>query len=210
MMNDPTSEFIPTRSSLLSRLKDWEDAQGWREFFDTYWKLIYNAATRAGLTDAEAQDVVQDTILSVAKKIGSFKYDPARGSFKGWLLQLTTWRTLNQLKKRQPGNAVETPNTDETPLTALEERIADPAGADIAAYWDREWQNNLVDAAIERVKVKASPKDYEIFHLHVVKKLSAAKVAAALNINLGRVYLAKHRVASLVKKEARRLEKEMV
>jgi len=32
-------EFIPTRSSLLSRLKRWDDQEGWRDFFDTYWKV---------------------------------------------------------------------------------------------------------------------------------------------------------------------------
>src|SRR6516165_2544113 len=91
-----------TRWSLLARLKNWEDQQSWREFFDMYWRLIYTVAIRSGLTDAEAQDVVQDTILSVAKKIDDFKCDRAAGSFKAWLLQLTRWRILNQLKKRLP------------------------------------------------------------------------------------------------------------
>jgi hypothetical protein len=47
--------FIPTRSTLLSRLKDPGDDQGWRRFFDTYWKLIYGFALKAGLTETEAQ-----------------------------------------------------------------------------------------------------------------------------------------------------------
>src|SRR5689334_22221633 len=98
-MPDDPREFIPTRSTLLSRLKDWDDHASWKDFFDTYWKLIYATAIKSGLSDAEAQDVVQDTVVSVAKKMQEFKYDPALGSFKGWLLQLTRWRILNQLKK---------------------------------------------------------------------------------------------------------------
>ncbi len=90
------------------------------------------------------------------------------------------------------------------------ERIPDPASLELAAYWDREWQKSLVDAAIERVKEKANPKEYEIFHLHVVRELPAAKVAATLNVNVARVYLAKHRVSALVKKEVKRLEKRMI
>ncbi len=210
MTNDPTRELIPTRSSLLSRLKDWEDAQGWREFFDTYWKLIYNTAIRAGLSDAEAQDVVQDTILSVAKKMRDFKYDAAQGSFKGWLLQLTRWRILNQFKKRSPGQPFDASVSDGTSLISIVENLADPASVDMTDYWEQEWQRNLVDAAIQKTKEKTSPKQYEIFHLHVVKKLPAAEVAATLNVNLARVYLAKHRVSALVKKEVRRLEKEMI
>jgi len=59
-------ELIPTRRSLLSRLKDWDDQESWKDFFDTYWKLVYGVAIKAGLSDQEAQDVVQETVLSVA------------------------------------------------------------------------------------------------------------------------------------------------
>jgi len=71
--------FLPTRRSLLSRIRDWDDQESWRRFFDTYWRLIYNTAVKAGLSDAEAQDVVQETILTVAKKIKEFHYDPTVG-----------------------------------------------------------------------------------------------------------------------------------
>src|SRR5438105_2439540 len=98
-MND-TDELIPTRESLLSRLKDLDDAASWREFFDLYWKLIYNTARRAGLNDSEAEDVVQETLITISKKIGEFRYDPHRGSFKSWLLNTTKWRIQDQFRKR--------------------------------------------------------------------------------------------------------------
>src|SRR5437773_1397624 len=90
-MND-VDELIPTRQSLLSRLKDWNDQESWRDFFETYSWLIYKTAIRAGLTEAEAQDVVQETVLSVSKSMPGFEYDASKGSFKSWLLQLTRWR----------------------------------------------------------------------------------------------------------------------
>src|SRR5947207_466930 len=65
----PRIEIIATRSSLIKRLKNWDDRASWKDFFDTYWKLIYGVARAAGLNDAEAQDVVQETIICVAKKI---------------------------------------------------------------------------------------------------------------------------------------------
>jgi DNA-directed RNA polymerase specialized sigma24 family protein len=103
-VSESVQDSQATRWSLLARLKNWEDQQSWCEFFDMYWRLIYSVAIKAGLTDAEAQYVVQDTVLSVAKKINDFKCDPASGSFKAWLLKLTRWRILNQLKKRMPNN----------------------------------------------------------------------------------------------------------
>ena len=90
--------LIATRRSLVDRLVNWDDQKRWQEFFDTYWKLIYSAARKSGLTDAEAQEVVQETVITVAKKIDKLKYDPAIGSFKGWLLQITRWRIADQLK----------------------------------------------------------------------------------------------------------------
>jgi hypothetical protein len=42
-------------------------------------------SVKAGLSDAEAQDVVQDTILTIAKALPEFEYGPARESSKSWL-----------------------------------------------------------------------------------------------------------------------------
>src|ERR1700704_35998 len=75
------TELLPTRYSLLSRLQNWEDQESWRVFFDTYWRLIYSVALKSGLTQTEAEEVVQETVICVAKDIQKFKRDPQRGSF---------------------------------------------------------------------------------------------------------------------------------
>ena len=95
------NELIPTRQSLLSRLKDWNDQESWKLFFDTYWRLIYNTAIGAGLTGAEAQDVVQETVVSVLKSMPGFEHHGGAGHFKVWLLRLTRWRIADQLRKRE-------------------------------------------------------------------------------------------------------------
>ena len=78
----PEDDSIATRASLLDRLKDREDQPSWQEFFDCYWELIFRVAKKGGLTDAEAQDVVQETVISVSNKLPGFVYDP-----KGVLVQ---------------------------------------------------------------------------------------------------------------------------
>src|SRR2546427_181978 len=100
-MREPLDPFLPTRQSLLSRLKEWDDHESWRDFFDTYGRLIFGLAVKSGLTHTEAEDVVQETLLVVAKEMPDFKYDPARGSFKGWLLEITRRRIANQVRRRQ-------------------------------------------------------------------------------------------------------------
>src|SRR5438552_5806432 len=121
-------ELIPTRASLINRQKNWQDQTSWQEFFDIYWKLIYAVARKAGLTDAEAQDVVQETMASVAKHMPTFQYDPAIGSFKGWLLKKTRWCIIDQLRKRGPF-AQHRPVSSETSTgTGTADRIVDPNG----------------------------------------------------------------------------------
>src|SRR5688572_29247421 len=99
-MPDKAFDPIPTRHSLLNRLKDWGDQTSWQDFFDTYSQLIYNVAIKAGLSDTEAQEVMQETVIAVARKIPEFQTDPARGSFSAWLMRLTRWRIADQLRKR--------------------------------------------------------------------------------------------------------------
>src|SRR5678809_1306385 len=85
-MPTDTGELIPTRETLLNRLRDLDDQTSWREFFETYWRLIYNVARGAGFGDAAAQDVVQDTLVTLSRHMPEFRYKPGVGSFKSWLL----------------------------------------------------------------------------------------------------------------------------
>lgn len=202
-------DFIPTRRSLLTRLKNWDDQEGWRVFFDTYWKLIYGVAIQAGLTDTEAQDVVQETVITVAKKFKEqkYQYDPKPGSFKGWLLHTTRWRIQDQFRKRKRHGA-EVSKDEETSETPTLERVPDPASFNLDAIWDEEWHKNLTDAAIQRVKRQVEPKAYQMFDLHVLRQWPAETVARKLHTNRPKVYYAKYKVSALIKKEIRRLERK--
>jgi RNA polymerase sigma-70 factor (ECF subfamily) len=202
-------ELLPTRQSLLSRLKDWNDQESWRDFFDAYWRLIYNAAIKAGLTDAEAQDAVQETLISVMKSMPNFHYDARKGSFKGWLLNLTKWRISDQFRKRQRGVEHQRRDSHTSDETATVERVPGPDGPELEAMWDEEWERNLVGAALDRVKKKVDPKHYQVFDLYVLKKWTVSKVAQTLSVNPGLVYLTKHRINNLIKKEIAYLRTKM-
>lgn len=195
------SEVLATRRSLVERLGDWNDRARWQQFFDSYWRLIHGTARKAGLTEAEAQEVVQETLITVAKKIGKLKYDPALGSFKGWLLHITRWRIADQFRKRRPDAAQPSRTDHDEARTRTIDRIADPAGLDLDAVWDDEWRKNVMKGAVARVKRKVDAKQYQIFDCYVFKQWSAQKVAAELRVNIAQVYLVKHRVAALLKKE---------
>src|SRR5207245_5257494 len=74
-----------TRPSLLVRLRDARDELAWSQFVEIYAPLVYGFARKHGLQDADAADVTQDVLRSVAGAAKKLEYDPQRGSFRGWL-----------------------------------------------------------------------------------------------------------------------------
>ena len=197
---------LKTRRTLISRLKNWEDQESWRDFFNTYWKFIYGVAIRFGLSDAEAEDVVQETILTVAKKMPVFEYDPAVCSFKGWLMHVTRLRIIDQLRKRSPAQPFRSDRARSPDDTETLDRIPDPASPALETIWRDEWEKNTVDVAMNRVKQRIKPEHYQIFYLSAVKKVGLQKVAHLLGVSASRVYLVRHRVGKLIKDEIKRLD----
>jgi RNA polymerase sigma-70 factor (ECF subfamily) len=199
-------EFIPTRQSLLERLKDLRDQASWQDFYNAYGRLIYTTACKAGLTEEEAQDAVQETVIAVARNLPGFKYDPAVCSFKSWLLLITRQRIVWQLRLRGKMRRVPQHPAEATTRTAGIDRIPDPASLDLDLFWEREWQNNLLSAALERVKKQVSARQFQIFDLYAVQHWPVHEVTRTLRVSSAQVYLSRHRVGALLRKEVKRLE----
>jgi len=211
-MSQRADDSIPTRQSLLLRLKQRDDTAGWREFFETYWELIYNLARKSGLNDADAQDVVQATVIRVARKIDGFKTDPRHGSFKSWLLGQARWRIGDQFRalKRESqlsggtAKGASDPSVgarDDDTRTDPTNCVVDPAGDQLAAIWNEEWEQHVLRTALERVKARVSVKQFQIFDLHVRQGLSVTETARAVGTSMASVYMAKSRVQRLFKQE---------
>jgi RNA polymerase sigma factor (sigma-70 family) len=207
-MATETDEFVPTRATLLGRLKDWNDQASWQEFFDLYGRLIFSVARKTGLSEAEAQDVLQETVMAAAKALPQFHYDPAVGSFKSWLMQLTRSRINDAWRKKFYVKNGQASPREETLGTTTLEGLPSPAGFDLGRTWDVEWQQGVLEAATTRVKAHADPTHYQMFHLHVVKQIPAREVARRLRVHLMSVYYAKREISKLIRKQVALLEKK--
>ncbi len=204
---DAPDDSLATRASLLSRLRNWEDQAGWREFFDRYWRLIYNVARKAGLADAEAQDIVQETLLSVARKMPGFHYNPALGSFKSWLLLIVRSRITDQWRRRAVRPPLDAgPESEEG--TARLDRIPASGDGNLEQVWQDEWERTLLESALERVKSRVAARQFLVFQMATFQGIPAGTIARTLGINVAQVYLARHRVGSALKTEAARLRRE--
>jgi RNA polymerase sigma-70 factor (ECF subfamily) len=209
MLIEPTTDsYLPTRQSLISRLRDWQDKEGWQEFFETYWRLIYNVARKSGLADAQAQDVVQQTFIYLSRRMPNFRYDPGRGSFKSWLRVVTRSRIGAYRRSEEQGEQFRREPLDGTTSQEAIEALPNPGQESLDTLWQKEWEHHLVDTAMRRIRSKVSSQQLLIFRLATVGELPLRQVACKLGVSLAQVYLARHRVGRLFRKEVQRLRQE--
>lgn len=197
-----------TRVSLLLRLRDLDDTTSWRAFFDRYWRLLYTVSRAAGLDDADAQDVVQESVIAVARQLPRFRYDSAKGTFKRWLLVIVR-RRIADLRRRQYRQAahgeIQLSHAPDLLEVESDESEAQDPSLDLEAVWDRTWEEEVLAAAVESVRATANPKHFQIFDYCVRQEWPASRVAAALQVSLPQVYLARHRLTKAVQAAARQI-----
>src|SRR4030095_7214346 len=174
-MSSPADDSLLTRRTLLSRLRNLDDQESWRTFFNLYWRLLYNVARKSGLDDVSAQEIVQDTVIAVARQMPEFRYDPARGTFRQWLLRITRRRIIDHLRRvyRQPPPADVAPEwLDEGQQHSA--AIIDQSAGAIDAAWDEEWEKATFEAALAQVRAAGNPRHFQAFAYLLLKEWPAA------------------------------------
>lgn len=197
-------QFLPTRQSLLSRLKDWDDQESWYDFFQKYWRFIYAVAIRSGLNDSDAQEVVSKTVIAVSRQMPNFNYDPSKGTFKGFLSKTARFCILDQQRENRQAAKRRADLPPATSGTDPIDTLIDPATV-TPPNWDEEWEWNLLQVAIQNVKARIKPKHFQIYDWYVLKDMPSTEVASKLGITIGQVFLVKHRITELLAKEIQRL-----
>lgn len=205
--DEPSS--LKTRPSLLRRLKSGDDDESWHDFYRIYGKLVRDFAIQAGLTNTEADEVVQETAIAMSRHLPEYRYDPKVCRFKTWLLNQTSWRIKDQFKKRKKETAQSHSLDRGDDETATINRVPDASAVDLDAVFESQWRKNLFDVAMERVKTKFSLKQFQIFDLVVLKQWPVATVAQSLGVSLVNVYVIRHRISSAIKKETRHLKSQL-
>jgi RNA polymerase sigma-70 factor (ECF subfamily) len=191
-----------TRVTLLARIRDGRDSDAWREFVQIYGPVVYRFARNRGLQDADAADLMQDVLRSVARNAHRMEYDPTRGTFRGWLYTVTRnkiYNFLNGQRHRPRG----TGDTD-----AHERLDATPArddGTGPEADWEREYQRRLSGRAMDLVKGEFQPATWQAFWQTAVEGKAAAEVGVGLKMTPGAVYVAKSRVLARLRDEVKKM-----
>ena len=209
--DNPSHSIAATRPSLLRRIADPADAKSWREFYSLYKKLVFNFALRLGLEREDAEEVTQDVFHEVGQNIAKFESNPERGSFRGWLLNLTRWRVTDRVRQRQRDEKRREPRGPE-PLddrTCTIERLPDAAAAKPEEVWEREWEHCVLEDAMKNLAKRVDARHFQVFQLHVAEGWPLGRVAQHLEINSATVYVINYRLKKELKREVVRLKQRL-
>jgi RNA polymerase sigma factor (sigma-70 family) len=197
MREDSKSQTSPT---LLGRLRQSpQDESAWGAFVDRYGPKILGWCRRWNLQEADAQDVTQDVLLKLARKIRDFQYDPTR-SFRAWLKTLTQHAWSNFVEARKRARAVGGLPTEEQHLETL------PARDDLVQQLDAAFAQETLDEAMTRVQLRVKPPTWEAFRLQALEGLSGAETAGRLHMTVTAVFVARSRVQRLLQEEVEKLD----
>jgi RNA polymerase sigma-70 factor (ECF subfamily) len=137
-----------------------------------YAGLVFHLAARS-LDRTAAEEIVQDVFLTVWRRAAVF--DPARGRFRSWLLQIAHRRILNELRSRS-----RRPRLEPDPGGELAATLPDPSPEPSEAAWE-EYRRAVLRAAVEALP----PKQRQALGLAFFHELTHEQVAAALDLRLG-------------------------
>ena len=194
-----------TRSTLIRRIRDLEDALAWEEFVRLYRGYVRKFALLGGLNPHDADDVAQDVLFHVSTGIRHFEHRPHMGAFRAWLRRIVRRRIWHLVRRNaRIATLGDTFEEEDDFFASLPANIQDPA-----AELEIKWRHNLVSLALRRLRRRFDPATLQIFILHVFDGWDAGKVARFHRKSRAAVYLAKHRVMPHLKREIEILHRDL-
>lgn len=193
---------MQTRASLILRIRNPLDAQAWSEFVQLYAPLLHSYAMKNHLQDADAADLAQDTLRLVLRAAPEFIYEPAKGSFRGWLFTIAR----NEIRKFVTRKGSKLRGTGDSEVRELLSEV--PAEEPDEGEWDREYQLNLFHWAARRVQAEFRDASWQAFWRTVVNGERIENVSRDLGISAGAVYIARSRVTARIRQEIETVQGE--
>ena len=189
-----------TSATLLARLRQGAtDQAAWAEFVRRYGRLVYQWCRRWKLSEAEAEEVTQAVLVRLVEKLRSFDYDPAR-SFRAYLKTLTHYAWCDFLEARRR------PDVGSGDSAVLEALASAEARDDLAGRLQREFDQEVLELATERVRLRVEPHTWGAFRLTALEGQSGADAAARLGMKVASLFAAKSKVQRMLQDEVRQIQ----
>lgn len=186
-----------TSLSLLECASRPEDSQSWSRFVGVYSPLLRHWLNRFQIQTSDADDLIQDVLIVVARELPNFEHSQRKGSFRSWLRKIL----INKLRGFWRSANYRPTATGATSLQQQLNELADAASA-TSRLWDKEHDEFVMKRLMDQVRSRFSEQTWEAFRRQAVDGHSARKVADELEMKVNQVYLAKSRVLSALRREA--------
>jgi RNA polymerase sigma factor (sigma-70 family) len=197
----PVDRESDTSMTLLERLQNNPgDPQAWSLFVERYQPRIRAWCLNWGMQDSDADDVAQEVLVKLFAALRKFQYDPAR-SFRAWLKTVTqhAWSDFITARCKDPGH-------NAGPVDTIAESAE--AQSDLERQLEDAFDRELLEAATHRVRKRVKPATWDAFHLTAIEEMSGVDAARKLQIPVAHVFVAKHRIQTMLQKEVRILKNE--
>jgi RNA polymerase sigma-70 factor (ECF subfamily) len=173
---------------LLRRLSDPDDHSAWTSFVARYQPPIWRTARRAGLSEADAEEVVQRTFIAVHRSLAS--YSPQLSRFRTWLGGIVR-RRIHEVLREVRGRP-EAAGLDPDFCPEREPLPEDLPGEPYPPF-EEEAERELDARAWERLKGELRPVHWQVLYELVVRGQSPGEVARKYGLSRGYVYVIKWR-----------------
>ena len=193
------SRLPDTQTSLVLRLKNHADADAWREFSEIYQPVVYRMIRKRGFQPADASEISQEMLISVANAINGWNPDRRKGSFRGWLFRIARNEMIDFLKhKRRRTTAV-----GGTDFLRLSEQAPDPRSLESSDF-DRECHRQIYRHAAKQVRTHVTTQTWQAFERTAIAGEDIVGVASELNMSVAAIYVARSRVMKQLQRQVQR------
>jgi RNA polymerase sigma-70 factor (ECF subfamily) len=185
-----------TSASLLERLRQQPDAASWQRFVDLYTPLLQGWLRRNLVPANDVDDLVQDVMEVLVRELPNFRYDRARGSFRGWLRTITVNRLRMFWRSRQSRPLA----TGDSEIARKLGELEDPH-SQLSQLWEREHDQHVARRLMKLIESEFEPATWKAFQRLALDGAAPTAVAAELGLSLNAVYLARYRVLKRLHQE---------
>lgn len=189
--------FPETRLSLLHSLRGRAGRVGWREFFELYAPAVYRVARTRGLSESDADDVVQTVMLAISKHIDGFEYERSRGRFRDWVRRIAENKIHDHFRRKN--------------VTSGARQLSDQPDSrpTVEEVWEAQWRIQDIMHCLDLVADNVSETRIKAFRLYVLDNAPAQEVARQLDVTTGYVYTARCQLLKMLRVHLDRLDRTL-
>lgn len=203
------SHVITTTTALLHTLRAGDEGAVWELFVGRYSPILRSVARRLGLSEEDAADVAQQTLLEFVRDMRAGGFDRGRGRLRSWIVSIAEHRSRDILRRaRTVSNAAATrPGAvgETCDLEAIGGSLE--ARATLERWWDEEERAHVARVAWEQLKEgdRGDATSLQVFELVALRDVPPAEAARQMGMRIESVYAAKYRVAERLRAAIARL-----